>query len=297
MLSMKYKGYLIAIIVSLVYSLWYLLSGFLIHMAPKAPPIFPLMLIEGVSAIIVFVLAGGRFKTEKLSDLKYPVLSSIMYTLGNYLFYVVIANSGVPSASAFSTSEIVIFTLLIWLSTRRDINMSMYSFASVIIAAGLVLESLIVQNGVYLINITLVSLGILIAAFYGLATYLFYLSVKHIKSTLTTMFFVQAPQAAIYAVSLLLFVPISSIPTLTYTYALLAAIIGAVLFVSFYGENMMMKILNRAGKGAVTTGYILSDMQLIPIVVYYLIVNPSAWMTYAPGLLLVTLGLAMLDWR
>ncbi len=290
-------GYMLAVAVSLLYSLWYILSGALVSLSPNTSPIFTWMLIEATSATLMFIIAKGDLKIEKLSDLKYPISSAAAYALGNYIFYILIAMNGVPAASAFGTAEIIIFTLLIWVTTKRDVNMAMYSFASAIIAAGLVIESLVIRNGIYSLNGSLIALGLLIAVFYGAATYFYYLSTKRIKSKFTTMFFIQAPQVLIFGASVLLFVPASNMPAITGWYALLTVIVGAVLLASFYFETLMMKVLANVGRGAVATGYILSDMQLIPVVVYYLIVNPGAWQTYVPGLLLVTIGLAMLDWK
>ncbi len=294
---MKYKGYTLALAVSIAYSIWYLGSGTLLSLSPLASPIFPLMLIESISTVLVFIFARGRIGLEKWSDVKYPVLSALAYSFGNFLFYTVIVGSGVPSASAFAAAEIVIFTLLLWLFSKHNMNMSLYSLASVIIATGLITESLVLRNGFYSLNLNLVGLGILIAVLYGVATYFYYLSVNKIKKSFTTMFYIQAPQAIAYFTVLLLFVPASAFPKVDTAYLLLAAAIGVILFASFALETAMMKTLSKAGQGAVATGYILSDMQLIPVLVYFLAANPSAWEMYAPGLLLVTVGLALLDWR
>ena len=297
MLSMKYKGYAFAIATSLMYSLWYLLSGSLVSRSPYISPLFPWLLIEATSAAIVFVIAKGDVRVERLSDLKYPVVSSFLYSVGNYVFYVLIATNGVPAASAFSAAEIIIFTLLLWLTARRKINIATYSLASAVIAGGLVIESLAIQKGAYVLNTQTIVFGIIIAAFYGAATYFYYLSAKHIKSKFTTMFFIQAPQVVVYGMALLFFTHESFIPLITGEYLLIAVIVGVVLLASFYLETTMMKVLSLVGRGSVATGYILSDLQLIPVVINFLIVSPGTWQTYVPGLLLVTVGLAMLDWE
>jgi hypothetical protein len=38
-------------------------------------------------------------------------------------------------------------------------------------------------------------------------------------------------------------------------------------------------------------------LQLLPVLFYFLAVDPGSWQIYAPGLVLITIGMALLEWK
>ncbi len=291
-------GYAFALVTSIAYSIWYIGAGALLRIGgPGVSPLFLLFAIEAISAFLVFLVAGGKIGVGRLSDIKYPILSGLCFVAANYLFFVTIINSGVPAASSFASAEIVLFTALLWITTGGYARRSTYVLGAFVITIGLVSESLVVHTGSYALNFTTIGLGLGIATFAGLATYFYYRSVRTLEKKLTTMFYIQGIQVVVFFI--LLNLTKGGYPSLGINvlfWPLLVGV-GAALFLSFYFETVMMKILTRFRGAIVATGYILSDLQLLPVLFYFLAVDPSSWQVYAPGLVLITIGMALLEWR
>lgn len=294
-------GYVFALITSIAYSVWYIGAGALLKLGGSTvSPLFVLFMIETISAFLVFmssVGAGIGVGVERLSHVVYPVLSGLCFVIANYLLFVAIVTSGVPAASAFASAEIVIFTAILWFTTGSKLNGSTYALGAFIVTIGLISVSVVTYGGAYAINFTTIGLGALIALFAGMATYFYYLSVKITENKHVTMFYMQGIEAIVFL--LLLVITGGGVPTAATSlwYWPLLVGVGAALFLSFYFETIMMKILINFRSGVVATGYILSDLQLLPVMVYFLIVSPGSWQLYVPGLLLVTLGMALLEWK
>ncbi len=298
MIRKLYIRYMVALLTSLSYSVWYILSNMVVTpLHGTYSLIAPLFLIMAVSSPLTFLLMMTKPHRIGLHELAYPVLAGAMYTLGNLVFYFIINSTGVSAASSFASAEIVIFTLMLTLSTRNKHFMSFYYIGSVFVAAGMVLESLKLSGNALVLNASLISEGLLLAVIYGLATYFYYLSTTKVENKFTVMFFIQFTEVLLYGALMLAVYKSISFSEFTVPYTLLVAVVGIVLMASFYLETTMMKLLIPLGKGAVSTGYILSDLQLLPVLAYALIINTSSWVYYAPGMFIITVGMALLEWR
>ncbi|MCL4389038.1 hypothetical protein M1397_00265 [Candidatus Marsarchaeota archaeon] len=297
MKATKSAAYSAALVVSIAYAIWYIGAGALLNMDRSVSSLFLLFVIEGISALFVFISARGRVGVGKVSYLKYPILSGLCFLVANYLLFSVIVYSGVPAASSFASAEIVIFTALLWFEESKGRRKLVdYALGAFLVSIGLVAESLAVQHGAYSLNFNTIGLGVGVALFAGLATYFYYLSVKTLESKQVTIFYIQGIQSVLFL--LLLTITGGAYPPLSIgiVYWVLLVIVGAGLFVAFYSETVMMKLLVRFSRGVVATGYVLSDLELLPVLVYFLIVNPAEWLSFAPGLVIITVGMVMLEW-
>ncbi len=72
---------------------------------------------------------------------------------------------------------------------------------------------------------------------------------------------------------------------------------SSVLMLSSYLEVLVLIVLNPFGRGAVATGYMLSDLQLLPVIVFVLLAEPGAWTYLVPGLIFITIGMLLLEWK
>lgn len=147
-----------------------------------------------------------------------------------------------------------------------------------------------------MVNVPLIVYGTAMAAFFGIATYFYYLSTKKIESKPAIIFYTQATEAVLFLILFLVFYNTIQLPALTAQYFGLAVFVGAFLFVAFFIESIMMKMLGKFREGTVATGYILSDLQLIPVMAYAIIVQPSSVIGFVPGMVIITLGMVWLDW-
>ncbi len=292
-----YVAYLVALLTSISYSAWYLGSNVVVDSLRGYSLIVPLLIIQSVSAAVVFVFMMRRPHEFGLRALAYPVLAGIMYAIGNIIFYFIISSTGIPSASSFASAEIMVFVLLLAISSKNKASMEFYYIGSVLVAAGLILESIKLSGGALTLNAGLIGEGLLLAVAYGIATYLYYLSTKKVENKFTSMFAIQFTEVLLYSAILLLVYRSVSFASFTAPSLLMSVGLGIVLMASFYLETTMMKLLIPLGKGATATGYILSDLQLLPVLAYTLIVNPSSWVYYAPGMVTITIGMALLEWR
>lgn len=292
-----YIAYSVALLTSIAYSFWYIGSNAVVDSLHGYTLIIPLLIIEAVSSAGAFAFMMSRPHGIGPRTLAYSVLSGAMYTIGNLTFYLIIRSSGIAPASSFAAAEIVIFVLLLALSSRNKASMEFYYVGAVFVAAGLVLESLKLSGGALALNSGLIGDGLLLAVVYGVATYLYYLSVANVENKFTSMFVIQFTEVLLYSVLLLLVYSKVSFASFTAPSLLLIVGVGVVFMASFYLETTMMKMLTPLGKGATATGYILSDLQLLPVLAYAVITNPSSWVYYAPGMIVITVGMALLEWK
>lgn len=298
MASKRAVAYAVALLTTISYSIWYIGSSIIV--APLRGTyslIVPLFIIEVVSALLMFIFMQREPHDTDPRTLVYPIISGVMFMVTNFIFYFIISSTGISPASSFVSAEIVIFTLLLLLSSKNKMAMSFYYLGSVFVAVGLILESFKLSGTAVELNTTLIGEGLLLAVFAGVATYFYYLSTTKIGNKFTSMFIIQFTEVLLYGGIMLAVYKSIAFPTFTLPYTLLIVAVGAVLMLSFYFETTMMKLLIPLGKGAVSTGYILSDLQLLPVLAYVLIINPSSWVYYAPGLVIITIGMAFLEWK
>ena len=293
----KSAAYAVALLTSIVYGGWYVSFSLLADASGSAvSPILPLLMIWAVSAFIAFIFtARARAFVHSIKNTVFPILSGVFFVAGNYLFYVTTRQIGIPFSSSFATAEILVFSALLFIFSKERKRTS-YVFGALLIAAGLILESAKLQNAVIIFNAPLLIYGVAMAVLFGFATYFYYLSTKTIESKVATIFYVQATEVVLFLILLLILYPTMQLPRLTPQYIALAVSVGAFLFLAFFIESVMMKMLGRFNEGAVATGYILSDLQLLPVMAYAIIVQPSSFLGFVPGMAIITLGMIWLDW-
>ncbi len=112
---------------------------------------------------------------------------------------------------------------------------------------------------------------------------------------MATMFAVQLSEAAFFAVLLAAYSASITLPHFSAYYVIVVFAVAMALFLSFFGETAMVNMLIPFGKGAVSTGYTLSDLQLIPVLMYSLAINPTYWASYTPGIALIVIGSVFLQ--
>jgi len=302
MQNKKYFGYLLAVITIVVYEFWYFGSNFITSTNPNASLIIPLLIIFSICVIISIIFElykNKRFlEIKRRSDLLYPILAGIVFAFGNYLFYFVINYAGIPAASAFTTAEIVVFSFLLLLVSKNKNTMSFLLMASIFIALGMILESLKIEYGNIVLNTTTLFVGVVIAVLYGAATYLYYASLEHIEKKMSSITIIFITELVVFSLIALIMSFNNSIvlPNFNIYYILAVGGLGIILFLTAWLDATIMKVLLPFGEEAVATGYIISDMQLLPIIIYTIFAFPSEWYLYATGLALVVIGILLLDW-
>jgi hypothetical protein len=300
MASKLYLGYGLAVIVTLAYSLWYLGLGVLEGLSGGAySPIVPLLLIELISAFIVVLLMLLMKKPIIKSGFKpiYAVASGLTLGAGNYVFFTTIGASGVAFASSFATAEIAVFTLLLWISSRERRSAWLYLVGSIIVTAGLIIESFRLNGSAVVLNAQLIEYGTALALLYGFGTFFYYLSLQRTKNQTATMLYVQVTEIAMFIALLAVFFSGVTLPTFSPYYTAVLLLVAAALFLSFYGETTMVNMLIPFGQSAVSTGYILASLQLVPVLAYSLLINPGSWASYTPGIALIVIGSVCLQWK
>ncbi|MGC9157293.1 MAG: hypothetical protein ACP5GD_03880 [Candidatus Micrarchaeia archaeon] len=297
---MHSKGfaYFVAILTTLLYSAWYISMSFLADAYTGTyTPIFVLLAMFLVLLALRFLPSRSRLHLYYLTDILYPALAGFFFAIGNYLFYIVIFQQGVQFASSFGSAEIVFFVLFLWIAGKQKTRMGYYLLGSVLIAAGLIAESAILNDISISINVPLLEYGMLIAFIYGLATYFYYLSTKKIESIWGTVFYITLFEVVVYAVLFSLFYKYITLPAINLTFIILLLSASLLLFIAFVVETWMMKLLEPFGEGTTATGYILSDFELLPVMFYAIYKNPTTWLSFVPGMILITLGMLLLDWQ
>ncbi len=294
----KAFAYSMAILTTILYSAWYISMSFLANAYTGTyTPIFVLFLLFSILLVLRFIPSRNKLHLYYLTDIMYPALSGLFFAFGNYLFYIVIFQQGVQFASSFSSAEIVFFVLFLWIAGKQKTKIKLYFVGSLLIAAGLIAESAVLNDVSVSINLPLFEYGLLIAFVYGLATYFYYLSTKKIDSIWGTIFYVTLFEAAVYAALFSLFYKYVIMPSFTLSFIFMLVLSALLLFAAFFAETWMMKLLEPFGEGTTATGYILSDLELLPVMFYAIYENPSTWFSFVPGMILITIGMVLLDWE
>ncbi len=297
-INSKSIAYSVAILTSIIYGAWYVSFSLLANASSSSvSPLFPLLIIWSVSASIAFIFtAKERAFVHSIKNMAFPMLSGIFFVAGNYLFYVTTRQIGIPFSSSFATAEILVFSALLFLFSKER-KTTHYVLGALMISIGLIIESAKLQNSAIVFNTPLIIYGVAIAVLFGIATYFYYLSTKKIESKSAIIFYTQATEAVLFLVLFLVFYNKIQLPLLTTQYLAFAVFVGAFLFVAFFTESIMMKMLGRFKEGTVATGYILSDLQLIPVMAYAIIAQPSSFIGFVPGMAIIMLGMIWLDWK
>lgn len=292
-------GYALGLLVTIAYSVWYIGLNLLSSFSNGAySPVLPLFLIELISALIVLAMALTRQNKKILGfDPRYSILAGVIFAAANYMFFVTISSSGIPFAGSFATAEIVVFSFLLWASSKTKRVVGFYVLGAALIAAGLIIESFKLGGGAVDLNATLVEYGTGFAVLYGLAAFFYYISLEKTKDTLGTMLGVQGTQTALFLSLLCFYFGSITLPSLSLYYIVIVIGVAIALFLSFFGETVMVEILIPFGRSAVSTGYILASLQLIPVLIYSLAINPGEWVSYTPGIALIVMGSVFLQWK
>ncbi len=294
----KAFAYFIAILTIFPYSAWYISMSFLATTYTGTyTPIFVLFLLFSILLAISFIPSRNKLRLGRLIDIMYPALAGLFFALGNYLFYIVIFQQGVQFASSFSSAEIVFFVLFLWLTGKQKTKIGLYFLGSLLIAIGLITESTVLKGVSFSFNLPLLEYGILIALAYGLAAYCYYLSTKKIEAMWGTIFYITLSEALVFGILFALFYRHIVMPSFSIKFLFLLVLSALLLFVSFFTETWMMKLLEPFGEGTTSTGYILSDLELLPVMFYAIYEKPSAWFSFVPGMILITIGMILLDWK
>jgi hypothetical protein len=300
MASRLHLGYLLALGVTLSYALWYIGLGQLVSLSSGAyAPLLPLLLVQLISTAIVLAAIFARGPPGGLPrfDPRYAIVSGVFFAAGNYAFFITINSNGVPLASSFATAEILVFSLLLWATSKSRKSAGSYVVGSALIAAGLIAESFRLNGSAVVLNAALFEYGALLAALYGLATFFYYLSVERTKEKLGTMLGIEATEIALFLALLAANLGSVTLPALNAYYLAVVAVVGVSLFVSFFAETVLVDLLIPFGRRALSTGYALSSLQLVPVLVYALAMDPSGWLSFAPGMALIVAGSVFLEWK
>ena len=294
----KLHAYLLAFGVALAYGFWYILFSIIAsYQVGIFAPIFPLIVIETISTLLNFTIARHELLINDKIAILYLLISGLLYAGGNYMLYLVMNSNGVSFASSFASAEIVVFTLALLLTERNNQKLKNILLGSILITLGLIYESLSLSTISVDLVIKLIEYGLPTAIFYGSGTFVYFLSTNKVKNKFTINFYIQASEVAIFLI-LISLVKVNISMQISSYYLLWLIAGGFTLFIAFYLNTTMMKVLQSFNnKTVVATGYIISDLMLLPILIYTLITNPSLWLSYTPGIILIIFGMSFLEWK
>ncbi|MGC8516152.1 MAG: hypothetical protein ACP5OC_08490 [Thermoplasmata archaeon] len=284
------RGYLLSLASSLTYSVWLVGSGFIILMSLGSFPIFYLLVI--MCAGMLFSLIYGFPKSIDRYTL-IPILSGILFALANFSMYFLIKSNDITVASSFAEFNVLFFPVLLFIFNKKGTKFSKYLVGLFLVTFGLIVEN-VVSSGSYALTPLNVLLGVLMGFLYAAATYVLYLSTKNSGPSNSRIFYV------FLAESVVLFIFWSSLkfkiePALNVTSIAISLIISASLVVALGLEISGYRSLSAIGFRQITIGNVLSNLELLPVIVFSFVLYPSLRVQYTLGLLLVTAGILIVS--
>ncbi|MEM0140803.1 MAG: hypothetical protein QXN66_02030 [Thermoplasmatales archaeon] len=283
-------GYLLSLSSSLTYSVWLIGSGFLILASGENFPIFYLLIIM-VGGTFFSLFFGIPRTINRATFLS--VLSGILFAIANFSMYFLIKSDDIAVASSFAEFNVLFLPILLYLSGDRSTKFLKYSVGLFLVTFGLIVEN-IQSTGKYIISPLSVIVGIVMGFLYAAATYLVYAATKGDHTSNSNIFYVFLSECGVLLIfwSILKF-QIEPAPTLVYIS--ISLVISVSLVVALALEVNGYRSLRPLGFRQVTLGNILSNLELLPVIVFSFILYPSLRVQYTLGLFLVTVGILVVS--
>lgn len=287
----KYKKkYLLAFASSMAYSYWLIGSALAVLFTAGKYDYFSLFLIMFLSFIISIIVFRGINRISLLG-----FVSGIAFSIGNMFLYVLIGNINVVIAGSFTALNLVFFPLLIFRKGKK--NLAKHLIGSSIIATGLVIESLTL--GGLKTDFLLISIitGIFLGLIYAIATYFFNSSLikeKDIKNTISTIFLTEV---IFFGFAALAFNNFYTRIFSNVLFIINIFLISISIFAGIYLEAKGFKGLKVSEFEERNTVNILSNLELLPILIISIFQYTKYFSFYFCGLILIVLGMIIISLR
>lgn len=296
-MSKKNIGYSIALLTSLAYAVWYMGSAYVASAVPNAYSILvPLLMIQLTSFIVLFALSKGKMRVKSRKALTYAVLSGVVFGVAGIVFYTLLRGGGVVIGSAFGSADVLVFSALMLFHAKIKISAPKYLFGAVLVSLGLALETIKLSGGKIVFDPYMIGLGILLSLLWGIAYFFLFLANRYKEEQKTSLIlWVLITVALVYLCFILLLHGNITFQIGSIEFLGLVIVLGLTLLLSFFLDITQIRDLIPVGRSAVSVGYALSDLSLLPILVYALFLYPKSWPSYVPGLVLITIGIILMD--
>jgi len=284
----KYKKkYLVAFASSMAYSYWLIGSGLTVFFVSKKYIYFSLFFIMLFSFIVSLIIFKG-FKKISI----YGVFSGMVVAIGNTLLYILIGNVNVVIAGSFTALNLVFFPLLIFKGDKK--NLVKHLAGSSIVALGLIIESLTLSN--FKMNFIFISIliGIFLGLLYALSTYFLNISLikeKDVENTISTIFLTET---LFFGLATLLFKNFYFEIFSNILFIINTLLISITIFIGIYLESKGFKGLKASEYEERNIINILSNLELMPIIIISIFEYTEYMPFYITGLFLIILGMIVI---
>ncbi len=284
--NIKYYG--LAFASSMSYSYWLIGSAFAVSIESGEYDYLSLFLIMFFSLILSILF----FK--KIGKILFTgILSGLAFSVGNLLLYLLIGKINIVIAGSFTALNLVFFPLFIYPGSKK--NLIKHISGSAIVSAGLIVESLTIGNFKTDLFIISIIIGVLLGLIYALATYLFNLSLikeNDVKNTIFTIFLTETVFYGIFSVVLKNY---STNIFYNWLFLINVVLVAISLFAGLYLEARGFKGFKRKEFEERNIVNILSNLELLPIIIVSIIVYSNLIVFYISGLALIIIGMVLIS--
>lgn len=273
-------GYALALLSSLSYSAWLIASDEALAGGNALGSLVFAMLVALATSV---ALSARSLRSIGARTFGASVVGGFAFAAGNLLLYLLIPEAGLGLASAFSSLNLLFFSLML-MGRSRPGNLPEYLGGSVLATVGL--GAMYAAGGVRRADPLSIAMGIATGVLYALGTYVLYRT--------SSSGGVPASAVGIFAgeVVFLLF-PFSLRPVLAPSIP--AALAGVSLSVALLLEASGLRILSAFGGGRETIVNVLTNLELLPIALYYVATRQGPYTVYAASISVVIAGLILIS--
>ena len=283
-------GYILSFASSLTYSIWLVGSGFIILTSHEGFPIFYLLVIMCVGMLFSLIFGLPSYAGKRTFILFF---SGILFGLANFVLYSLIKSNDITVASSFAEFNVLFFPVLLYAFNKKKTKVSKYIIGLILVTFGLIVENLVSRRS-YILTPLDIFLGVFMGFLYAVATYGIYLSIGHESSSNSGIFYVFLGETTVLFL-LWYLLKFKIYPALNPISVTVSFIIAAALVIALNLEIRGYRTLRNIGMRQITIGNILSNLELLPVIVFAFILYPSLRAEYTIGLLLVTAGILVVS--
>jgi len=279
-MNTRLVGYGMALLSSLSYSAWLISSA---DVAKPGHVVQALMSVMMVALAASAALSAPGLRSIRPRPFLLSMVGGFAFAAGNVALYVLIPEAGLGIAGAFSSMNLLFFSMLL-LPRSRPGRPWAYLGGSVLAVLGIGI--MYAAEGPRMLDAQSVAIGLLTAILYALGTYVLY--------RISSSGGLPASTVGVFAGEVLfLAVPFSAGPALTLSAP--AAIAGISLAVALLLEAKGLRILSAFGGGREALVNVLTNLELLPIAAFYLISRAGGFQIYAASIPLVVAGLILIS--
>ncbi|MGC9116613.1 MAG: hypothetical protein ACP5ID_03270 [Conexivisphaera sp.] len=273
------EGYALALLSSLSYSAWLISSGAVASTGGIVGSLAYAMIVALASS----VLMGAR-ELPTISRRRFLVsmVGGFAFAAGNLLFYALIPESGIGIAGAFSSLNLLFFSLMV-MRRSRPRSVPAYVGGSVIAVLGL---GTMYAAGGASVDAPSVAMGTAVGLLYALGTYALY-RVSETEGASASAIGVFAGEV------LFLLAPLSLRPELRPSVP--ATVAGFSLSVALALEAKGFGALGAIGGGGEALVNALSNLELLPLALYYVVMRLGNYLVYASSIAVIVAGLILMS--